>query len=77
VRDLDHQAQIRPDHQGSRLAIALFDLRGQFDLLLRSQKRDLPNLAQINLNSGIAIFSSHITLFHQILGGPESTTSRQ
>src|SRR6266480_8084558 len=77
MRDFYHQAQIRSDHQGSRFAIALLDLRGQFDLLVRSQQWDLPNLAQVNLNSGIAIFSSHITLFHQILGGFGSTEYRK
>jgi hypothetical protein len=29
----------------------------------------LPDLAQVNLNSGIAILSSHITLFHQTFWG--------
>ena len=77
MRDLHDQTQIGPDHQGSRLAIALLDFRRQVDLLLRSQKRDLPDLAQVNLDSGIAIFSSHITLFHQTLGGFGSTTSRK
>src|SRR2546428_10375072 len=76
MRDLDHQAQIRPDHQGARFAIALLNLRGQLDLLLRSQQRDLPDLAQVNLNSGIAIFSSRITLFHPTFSGFGSTTSR-
>ena len=76
VGDLDDQTQVGPDHQSARLAIALFDLGGQLDFLLRSQKRDLPDLAQVNLNSCIAIFSSHITLFHRSLGGIGSTTSR-
>src|SRR5213593_1778721 len=75
MRDLDHQAQIGPDHQGARFAIALLDLCGQLDLLVRSQKRDLPDLTQVNLNSGIAIFSSHITLFHRSFGGIVSTPS--
>src|ERR1700692_682590 len=77
MRDLDHQAQIGPDHQGARFAIALLDFRGQLDLLVRSQKRDLPDLTQVNLNSGIAIFSSHITLFHRSFGEIGSTTSRK
>src|SRR5712671_7313987 len=75
MRDLDDQTQVGPDHQRARLAVALLDLSGQLDLLLRSQKRDLPDLAQVNLNSCIAIFSSHITLFHRSLGGIGSTTS--
>src|SRR5205807_8261655 len=77
VRDLHHQTQIGPDHQGSRLAVTLFDFRSQVDLLVGSQKRDLPDLPQVNLDSGIAVFSSHITLFHQIPGGYGSTTSRK
>ena len=76
VRDLDHQAQVGPDHQGARFAIAFFYLSGQLDLLIRSQKRDLPDLAQVNLYSCIAIFSSHITLFHRSSEGIASTTSR-
>src|SRR5438552_3388730 len=75
MRDLDDQAQIRPDHERPGLAIALLDFRGQLDLLVRSQQGNLPDLAQVNLTSSIAIFSSHITLFHQILGGFGSTTS--
>ena len=64
VRDLDHEPQVRANHQGARLAVAFLDLRGEFDLLVGSQKRDLPDLAQVNLYSSIAIFSSHIT-FHE------------
>src|SRR4029077_17552228 len=73
VGDLDHQTQVGPDHQGARLAVTLFDLSGQLNLLVRSQKRDLPDLAQVNLNSCIAIFSSHITLFHRSLRGIETS----
>ena len=73
MRNLYHQAQIGPDHQGTCFAITLLDLSGQLNLLLRSQQRDLPDLAQVNLNSCIAIFSSHITLFHRSFGGIEST----
>src|SRR4029077_16012779 len=69
MRDLDDQTQVGPDHQSARLAVTLFDLSGQLNLLLRSQERDLPDLAQVNLNSCIAIFSSHITLFHPSFGG--------
>src|SRR5215510_10807710 len=76
MRNLDHQTQVGPDHQRARLAIALLDLSGQLDLLLRSQQRDLPYLAQVNLYSCIAIFSSHITLFHLSFGGIGSRTSR-
>src|SRR5436305_14357402 len=74
MRNLYHQAQIGPDHQGTCFAITLLDLSGQLDLLLRSQQRNLPDLAQVNLNSCIAIFSSHITLFHRSSEG--SKTSR-
>src|SRR6266446_7543417 len=76
MRNLYHQAQIGPDHQGTCFAITLLDLSGQLDLLLRSQQRDLPDLTQVNLNSCIAIFSSHITLFHRSFGGIGSITSR-
>src|SRR5437899_11320959 len=77
MRDLYDQAQIRPDHQRSRLSVALLDFRGQLDFLVRSQQWDLPDLAEVNLNSGIAIFSSHITFFHQSFGGVDSTTPRK
>src|SRR5437016_13727471 len=76
MRDLDDQAQVRTNHQRPRFAITFFNFRCQLDLLLRSQEGDLPDLAQVNLNSGIAILSSHITLFHQSFGGFESTTFR-
>src|SRR5262245_1829004 len=76
MRNLDHQTQVGPDHQRARLAITPLDLSGQLDLLLWSQKRDLPDLAQVNLYSCIAIFSSHITLFHRSFGRIGSTTSR-
>src|ERR1041385_2643985 len=75
MRDLDHQAQIGPDHKSACFAISLLDFSGQLDLLLWGQKRDLPDLAQVNLNSRIAIFSSHITLFHRSFGGLALTTS--
>src|ERR1051325_11529195 len=64
MSNLDDQAQIRADHESASLAVALLDLRGELDLLLRCQERDLADLAQVNLYSGIAIFSSHIT-FHE------------
>ena len=64
VRDLDHEPQVGADHQGARLAVALLDFRGQLDLLVGSQKRDLPDLTQVNLYSSIRIFGSHIT-FHE------------
>jgi len=46
MRDFDDQAQVGPNHQRSRFAIALFNLSGQLDLLIRRQQRDLPDLAQ-------------------------------
>jgi hypothetical protein len=64
VRDLDHEPQVRANHQGAGLAVALLDLGSQLDLLVRSQKRDLPDLTQVNLYSSIRIFGSHIT-FHE------------
>src|SRR5207253_3269130 len=76
VCDLDHQTQVGANHQRTRLAIAFLDFSGQVDLLLWSQQWDLPDLTQVNLYSGIAIFSSHITLFHHSFGGLGSTTSR-
>ena len=65
MRDLHHQAEVGADHEGARFLVALFDFRGELDLLIRRQKRDLPDLAQVNLYSSIAIFSSHIT-FHVV-----------
>ena len=76
MRDLYDQTQIRANHQRARFAVAPLDLRRQGNLLLRRQERDLPDLAQINFNSGIAIFSGHIT-FHEWVWGVESTNSRQ
>src|SRR4029453_2423438 len=76
MRDLDDQTQVGPDHQRARLAVAFLNLSGPLNLLLRSQKRDLPDLAQRTLISCIAIFSSHITLFHRSFGGIGSITSR-
>ena len=70
VRDLDHQAQVGADHEGARFAIALLDLGGQLDLLVGSKERDLPDLAQVNLYSSIAIFSSHITFHRKGKGDP-------
>src|SRR5207253_7811542 len=73
VRDLDHESQIGADHERASLAIALFDLGGELNLLLRRQKRDLRDLAQVNLYSGIAIFSGHIAFLHENLWvGPTS-----
>src|SRR5262249_16948767 len=74
--DLDDQTQVGSNHQGTRFAISLFNLSGQFDLLLRWQKRELSDLSQVNVYSWIAIFSSHITLFHRSSGRIGSTTSR-
>ena len=65
VRNFDHETQVRADHERPRFAVALFDFGGQFDLLLGGQKGDLPDLPQVDLYSRIAIFSSHITSFHQ------------
>src|SRR3989440_1516891 len=70
VRDLDHEPQIGPDHEGAGLAVALLDLGSQLDLLVGSKERDLPDLAQVNLYSSIAIFSSHITFHRKGEGDP-------
>ena len=64
VRDLHDEPQVRANHEGARLAVALFDFRGELDLLVGREQRDLPDFPQVNLNSSIAIFSSHIT-FHE------------
>jgi hypothetical protein len=61
VRDLDDQAQVRTNHERARFAVALLDLRGELDLLIGRQERDLPDLAEINLYSSVAIFGSHKT----------------
>jgi len=68
VRNLHNQSQVGPDHERARLAIALLDLGSELDLLLRSQERDLPDLAQIDLYTTIAIFSGHITSLHECWG---------
>src|SRR5262249_428230 len=72
----DHQTQVGPNHQCTRLAIPLFDLSGKLDLLLPSPQRNLPAFPPVNPNSPIPIFSSHITLFHHSFEGIGSTTSR-
>src|SRR4029453_18591887 len=64
-------------HKPLPFAIPFFNFSGQLDLLLPNQQRDLPDFAQVNLNSGIASLSSHITLFHQSFGGFKSTTPLQ
>ena len=68
MRNLDHESQVGANHERARLSIAFFDLGGELDLLLRGQKRDLPDLSQVNLYSGIAIFGGHITSLHGKLG---------
>src|SRR5262249_55692773 len=71
VPSLHYQPQVGASHKSTGLAIGLFDPSGELNLLLRGQERDLPDLAQVNLNSGIAIFSGHITSLHEKLGaGP-------
>jgi hypothetical protein len=69
VRNFDHQPQVGSDHEGARFAIALLDLGSQLDLLVGSKERDLPDLAQVNFYSSIAIFSSHITFHRKGEGG--------
>src|SRR5438270_10559315 len=73
VRNLDYEPQVGADHERTGLPIAFFDLGGELNLLLRGQKGDLPDLAQVNLYSSIAIFSGHIAFLHEKLGvGPTS-----
>src|SRR5207249_5060328 len=75
VRDLHDQTQIRTNHQGARLLVAALDFRGEFDLLLRSEQWDLPDLTQVNFYSSIAIFSSHKTSLHERERGVRYTFS--
>ena len=74
VRDLHHETQVGANHQGARFVVAFLDFGGELDLLLGGEQRDLPDLAQINLYSSIAIFSSHIT-FH--VAGTRGASSRE
>jgi hypothetical protein len=60
VGDLDNQAQVRPDHQGTRGLVAFLNLGGEFDLLLRREERDLTNLAKVNLDSRVGIFAGFV-----------------
>ena len=60
MRDLDDQTQIRADHQGTRFFVALLDAGRQRDLVLRGQERDLTDLAQVDFDSSIAVFDTHI-----------------
>src|SRR5207302_3458258 len=65
VRDLHHQAQIRTNHQGASFLVAALNFSGEFNLLLGSEQWDLPDLAQVNFYSSIAIFSSQKTSLHE------------
>ena len=76
MRDLDDEAQVGANHQGARFAVALLDLRRQLNFLLRGEERDLPDLAQINFDSGIAIFGGHKT-FHDVLWGACLTSGQR
>src|SRR5213082_3741785 len=65
VRDLNDQTQIRTNHQGASFLVAALNFSGELNLLLWSEQRNLPDLAQVNFYSSIAIFSSHKTFFHE------------
>ena len=58
VGDLDHQAQVGLDHLLARFLVALLDARGQFDLLLRREQLDLPDLAQVELDGRVAVIAA-------------------
>src|SRR5437016_13274748 len=65
VRDLNDETQIRANHQRASFLVAALNFSGEFNLLLGSKQRNLPDLAQVNLYSSIAIFSSHKTSLHE------------
>jgi hypothetical protein len=65
MRDLHDQTQIRTNHQGASFLVAALNFGGEFNLLLRGEQGNLPDLPQVNLYSCIAIFSSHKTFFHE------------
>src|SRR5437762_14294867 len=69
VRDLNDQTQVRANHQSTSFLVTALNFGGEFNLLLRSEQRNLPDLAQVNLYSSIAIFSSHKTSFHEFERG--------
>ena len=53
--NLDHEPQVGLDHPLARLAVALLDPGGQMIFLLDGQQRRLANLAQIEVERGVAI----------------------
>src|SRR5438128_4935513 len=75
VRDLNDQAQIRTNHQGASFLVAALNFGGEFNLLVGSEQRDLPDLTQVNLYSSIAIFSCHKTSLHERERGVRYTCS--
>src|SRR4029077_12864856 len=77
MRNFDDQTEVRSNHQCPGLAVALLNLGGKLDFLVRSQKRDLPDLTEVNLYAGIAIFSGHITFLHEIKLGAGPTSLRR
>ena len=54
MRDRDNEPQICVDHLLARFGISLFDFRCELDLLLRSQKRNSLDLAQVSVQPNIA-----------------------
>jgi hypothetical protein len=61
VRNLHDKTQVGANHQGARFLIAFFDFRSELDLLQGREKRNLSDLAQVNLYTSVAIFSGHIS----------------
>src|SRR6266566_5939999 len=54
VRDLHDQTQIRTNHQGTSFLVAALNFSGELNLLLWSEQRNLPDLAQVNFYSSFA-----------------------
>jgi hypothetical protein len=61
MSNLNDETQIGHNHKRSRFSVALFNARGQINLLLRGQQRDLPDFSKLNFNARIWIFTGHIS----------------
>src|SRR5207248_6610984 len=58
--DGDHEAQVRIDHEGAGLAIAVSDFSCELNFLFPCQKGDSSDLAEVNLHCGIFSFGIHM-----------------
>jgi hypothetical protein len=53
MSDFNDQTEIGLDHKRSRFSVAFLNARGQINLLLRGQQRDLPDFPKVNFNARI------------------------